>query len=302
MRDQRPAVVHTGQVVVLGEIAEPLLGGDAGLQLREQGGDGLERVDLFLFPLAGTEFDEAEHPGARIAGHQRRGGHRRRRGRLAPAQRAADPTLGLVRPHHHRFPVALTVGEHRLDAVRPQGGHQVRIPAAGSRWPFADQGPGGGVALVVAQEAAVHIELLGELREYLFADRGRGGRRHLHQRGRDRRDHQVQAAWHGVLRYGARSRLGPAGRARAFLNGSPGRLLLAEFRPARSRRRNPFENGITHDPPHPGLGKRRRRRTVAMADIGHCPFAEAESLGMSSVAMGYSPEPSRPSRASAMGA
>ena len=56
----------------------------SGPELREQGGDGLERVDLFLLPLPGAELDEAEHAGGHLARDQRGGGHRGRGGRLGP--------------------------------------------------------------------------------------------------------------------------------------------------------------------------------------------------------------------------
>lgn len=54
-----------------------------------------------------------------------------------------------------------------------------------------------------------------------------------------------------------------------------------------------------HARPRPSwLRKARSQRSSAAAGRCHWPFAEAESLGMSSVAIGYSPEPSRPSRQS----
>lgn len=152
---------------MLGEVAEPLFGGDARLKLGKQRGDRLERVDLLLLPPAGAELHEAEHAGARVAGHQRRGRHRRRRRRLARPQRAADPPGGPIRTGHHRLAVALTLGEHRLDAVQLQRRHQIRIRAVGSSRPFGDQRRRRGIVVVVAQEAGVHIELLDEPREYL---------------------------------------------------------------------------------------------------------------------------------------
>jgi hypothetical protein len=76
MRDQRLAVVEASQIVVFGEIAKLFLGCDAGLELRKQGGNGLERVDLFLLPLPGTELDEPEHSGGDLARDQRCGGDR----------------------------------------------------------------------------------------------------------------------------------------------------------------------------------------------------------------------------------
>ena len=71
-------LLQAGQVVVLGEIAQLVLGDDARLQLGEQRGDRLERVELFGRPLPVAELDEAEHAGRDVAGQQRHHRHRRR--------------------------------------------------------------------------------------------------------------------------------------------------------------------------------------------------------------------------------
>ena len=73
--------------------------------------------------------------------------------------------------------------------------------------------------VVVTQEADVHVELLDELREYLLAHLGRGGRRGLHQSGGNGRDDQIQAAWHGLLPSGTDV---PAGQ----LGGSPNQGMV----------------------------------------------------------------------------
>ena len=91
--DQRPTVVKPGQIVVLGQVAKLLLGRDPRLKLREQGGDGLERVDLFLLPLPGAELDEAEHAGGDLARHQRCGGDRGRDGLLVLASQRGKERL-----------------------------------------------------------------------------------------------------------------------------------------------------------------------------------------------------------------
>ena len=44
--DQRSAVQQAGEVIVLSEVADLLFGDDAGLQLSEQCGDRLQRIQL----------------------------------------------------------------------------------------------------------------------------------------------------------------------------------------------------------------------------------------------------------------
>ena len=63
MGDQRAAVVQTGQIVVLGEVAKLLFGCDPCLKLRKQRGDGLDRVELVGPPLLATKFHAGELAG-----------------------------------------------------------------------------------------------------------------------------------------------------------------------------------------------------------------------------------------------
>src|SRR6516165_10375050 len=60
---KRPAIVQTGQFVMLSQVAKLFFGGDAGLKLCKQRGDLPERVHLGLLPLPATKVSEAEHTG-----------------------------------------------------------------------------------------------------------------------------------------------------------------------------------------------------------------------------------------------
>ena len=65
--DQCPAVVEAGQVVVLSQVLEPVLRDDARLQLREQGRDHLQRVQLVDGPFAVAVLDETQCAGGDVA-------------------------------------------------------------------------------------------------------------------------------------------------------------------------------------------------------------------------------------------
>ena len=196
MRDQRPAVVQAGQIVVFSQIAKLFFGGDAGLQLSKQGGDRLERVDLFLLPLPGPELDEPEHTGGRLPRDQRSGRHRGRRGLLVAAHPALEvPSAALLRPDHHRLPAVFAHRKYRVGAGEMDDGLRIGVRRVRSRWPLRNQHRSPDVVVMVTQEAGVHVELLDELCEYLLADLSRRGSGGLHQLGSNGGDDQVQAAW-----------------------------------------------------------------------------------------------------------
>ena len=81
-----------GQFVVVGQVPQPLLGGDPGLELSEQRGHRLQRVDLVVVPFPVPELDETQGAGGALAGQQR---HRRQRHAL-DAGALPDPVLVLV--------------------------------------------------------------------------------------------------------------------------------------------------------------------------------------------------------------
>ena len=56
--------------------------------------------------------------------------------------------------------------------------------------------------IVMAQEAHVDIEVFDETGEHALTHFDRSRRIHAHQLGSDRRDDQLQAAWHLILRIG----------------------------------------------------------------------------------------------------
>ena len=78
VRDQRATVVQTGQIVVLGEVAKLFFGLDTGLELRKQGCDGLDGVELVGPPLLATKFHAGQLAGGDAPGDQWRRGCRRR--------------------------------------------------------------------------------------------------------------------------------------------------------------------------------------------------------------------------------
>src|ERR1700758_1796425 len=203
MRDQRPTVVEAGQIVVLGQIAELFLGRDTGLKLSEQGGDGFQRVDLFLLPLPVAVLDEAENAGRRLTRDQWSGRDRGRGGGLRSPDPAPERAVGLFGPDHDRFPAEFASGQNRVGAGEVDNGHRVRVRDVDARWPLGHQYRGPNVVVVVAQETGVQIELLDKLLEYVLTHPGRGRARRLHQLGGDGGDDEIQAAWHGLLRYGA---------------------------------------------------------------------------------------------------
>ena len=67
MRDQRAAVVQSGQIVVLREVAKLRFSGDASLELRKQRCDRLDGVELVGSPSLATKF----HAGQLTGGYSR---------------------------------------------------------------------------------------------------------------------------------------------------------------------------------------------------------------------------------------
>ena len=90
MGDQRPAVQQIGQVVVLGEIQQPILGDDAGLQLCQQRCNRLERVHLCRQPFPVADLDEAQNAGGDVPGQQRHAREGGLRNGRSPPRRAVD--------------------------------------------------------------------------------------------------------------------------------------------------------------------------------------------------------------------
>src|ERR1700733_14686783 len=64
---------------MFGEVAKLLLGSDTGLELREQGCDRLDNVELIGPPFLATKFHADQLAGGRAPRDQRRSRSRRRR-------------------------------------------------------------------------------------------------------------------------------------------------------------------------------------------------------------------------------
>ena len=61
VRQERSAIVQSGQIIVFGQEPKLLFRLDTRLNLREQRSDCLERVKLLRLPLPVTELDETQH-------------------------------------------------------------------------------------------------------------------------------------------------------------------------------------------------------------------------------------------------
>src|SRR5262249_1269371 len=153
-----------------------------GLKLREQGGDGFQRVDLFLLPLPVAVLDEAENAGGRLARDQW-GGRNGWRGGLRSPDPALERAVGRSWPDDDRLPALFALGQNRCGTGEVANGHRVRVRNVAARGPLGDQYRGPNLVVVVAQEAGVQIELPDELLEHVLTHPGRGGARRLHQLG-----------------------------------------------------------------------------------------------------------------------
>ena len=167
VRQQRAAIVQSGQVVVFGKVAKLLFGAHARLHLREQRSDRLECVEFLGQPVPVAELDEAQHSGGDVAGHQRHAGHRGGR------YRAGSPRCGVG---SRRWPVPdgtpwvpsmLGERENRIGVGEVDDGERVRVRDSGRTGHSATSTRGADAVIVVAEEADVDIEVLDEVRQHL---------------------------------------------------------------------------------------------------------------------------------------
>ena len=186
---QSAAVGQGGQLVVVGQVPQPLLGGDPGLQLSQQRGHRPQRVDLVVVPLPVAELDETQGAGGGVAAQQR---HRRQRHAL-DAGALPDPVLVLVvmggSGDQHRRQV-FQGREGRVGAGEIDHPERVRLRNIGPRWPFGDQHGGAQVVVVAPQEAQIHLEIGHQPVQQVRRRRVQGRRGHPHQVGGDR-GHQI---------------------------------------------------------------------------------------------------------------
>ena len=125
VRHQRAAVVQAGQIVVFGELAELLLGSDTGLELRQQGCDRLDGVELIGPPFLATKFHADQLAGGDASRHQGRCRCRRRRdlaGVDAPTllrgrYPARTNRIGGLQSDHRQFLAVLAQREDRVGAA-----------------------------------------------------------------------------------------------------------------------------------------------------------------------------------------
>ena len=196
---QRPAVLQSGQVVVLGEVSELALGASPGLHLGEQRGDGFQRIEFFLLPRPVAVLDEAQYPSGHIARHQRCGRHRATGDTADTADTAAvdEPPLvlfvGRLGADRHRGLEVLGEGVHRIRSGVEDHFQRVRVRDVQAWRPFGDEDRRANGVVVVPQEAHVDLEVLDEVGQHVLVYGHRGGRAGRHQFGGDRGDHQVQA-------------------------------------------------------------------------------------------------------------
>lgn len=103
MLQQRATVMQSGQIVMVGQIAKPRLGGDASLHLGEECSDGHEGVKLGLVPFPITELDEPQQSSGDLARYQRHGGSRRYRNPAGFFDEALIVLGGRLGPEHERL-------------------------------------------------------------------------------------------------------------------------------------------------------------------------------------------------------
>ena len=100
---QRSTVAQPGQIVMVGEMAKPLFGRDAGLELSEQGRDGLEGVLRLRLPPTAATLDEPKHAGGHRAGDQRGGDHHRSAAATARRDGASETTVLVMAVDNHQI-------------------------------------------------------------------------------------------------------------------------------------------------------------------------------------------------------
>ncbi len=159
--EEGAAVGQPGQVVVEGDVLGPLLGVDAGLELDEHGGDGLQGADLLGRPAVEPEVEEAQDtPGG--VGQQE--GHARPADQLHVARRALFHPVQivvLVRPGQ--------VGRAQVPGRREHGvgveGHLaegIRVGNVLAGRPFGFQDAQTPLVVVAPQERHVRAQEFGE--------------------------------------------------------------------------------------------------------------------------------------------
>lgn len=192
---------------MLGEVVDLLLGDDAGLQLREERRDCLQRIELFGQPFAVAGLAEGQRTGRHVPGEQGHGGKRDG----SPAGALVDIALvvGICRlrvDHLGRLEV-FGLREHGVGVGEIHHTERVWV---GIAWrPLGDEDRRADRVVVVAQEAEVHAQVANQVAEHPLADRGRVRRRRRHQFGGSGGDQVVQRARH----FHYRSFNGGTGRA-----------------------------------------------------------------------------------------
>ncbi|KDF00349.1 hypothetical protein Y900_015710 [Mycolicibacterium aromaticivorans JS19b1 = JCM 16368] len=192
MGEQCAAVVQSGQVIVLSQVAQLVFGDHPRLHLGEQGGDRLECVQLLRRPVLNAELDETDASGCGVAGQQRNRCHRGQRHARALLNEALVLVLGnRIGAEEDGFLCVLGGGE---DWVRVSEVDQFEgVWVALVWWPLCDQSGRPDAVLVVAEKAHIHAEGSRQLAENLLANtRGCRGI-DSHQLRRDMRDEILQA-------------------------------------------------------------------------------------------------------------
>lgn len=196
MRHQRPTVEQAGQVVMLGEVLQLLFGGDAGLQLREQRCDRLQRVLLLRRPFAVARLDEAEDAGGDVAGQQGHARHRHRRQATALLDAALVVVVVRLRPQDQRRLEVLRLPEDGVGLGEIDHADRIGVRDVVADGPFGHELGGLDGVVVVPQEAEVDAEVVDEVGEYPGAAVGHVGRGGGHQLRRRRGHDLIEAAGH----------------------------------------------------------------------------------------------------------
>ncbi len=179
MFQQCAAVCQTGQVIVQGDETELLLGFHPGLQLREQGGDRFEHVQLPGTPVAVADFDETEQAGRPAAGYQRY----RRGADVAEPGRGMDGLLvvGGAGRDEEWFGGVLERFENRIRLIEIYDLERIRFGHVLARWPLGHQHRGSVLGIVVPQVAEVDVEIVDQHGQHLLGRRHHGRRVDAHQ-------------------------------------------------------------------------------------------------------------------------